>query len=162
MASGLDQNRITDWLNATVGESAGAGAPHLGSLSASFAASTSNLGHIRLMTANGSSTSNGTQLNGGSYVQGTGVQYGTGSGGFFSAATYGTGSGSTSNGSAVSQTGMPAATIAGIEIWDSAGTAPAYAASNRWWWGALSSSITTNNGDTLTFSIGSITVTLNG
>lgn len=161
MASGLDQNRITDWLNVTIGQSATSGGSHTGALAAPFSASASLLGHIRMMTANGNSTANGTELSGGSYVQGTGVQYGAGTSGCFSAATYGTGAGSTSNGSAVSQTGMPAATIQGIEIWDSAGTAPAYAASNRWWWGALSSPVTTNSGDTLTFAIGAVTVTLN-
>ena len=160
MASGLDQNRVTDWLNATIGESANASTPYTAVLATPFSGSSSELGHIRLMTANGSSTSNGTELSGGSYVQGTGVQYGTGSGGCFAAATYGTGSGSTSNGSAVSQAGMPAATLTGVEIWDSAGTAPAYSASHRWWWGALSSPVTTNNGDTLTFAISAVTVTL--
>ena len=161
MASGLDQNRVTDWLNATIGESCASGGSHTAVLATPFSGSASQFGHIRLMTVNGNSTSNGTELSGGSYVQGTGVQYGTGTSGNFGAAAYSSGAGSTSNGTAVSQTGMPAATTAGIEIWDSAGTAPAYAASNRWWWGALSSAVTTNNGDTLTFAIGAITVTLN-
>ena len=160
MASGLDQNRVNDWLNATIGESCNASTPFTAVLATPFSGSSGQLGHIRLMTVNGNSTSNGTELAGGSYVQGTGVQYGTGAGGCFTAASYGTGSGSTSNGTAVSQAGMPAATITGIEIWDSAGTAPAYAASHRWWWGALSSSVTTNNGDTLSFAIGAVTVTL--
>ena len=161
MASGLDQNRVNDWLNATIGESCNASTPFTAVLATPFSGSSGQLGHIRLMTVNGNSTANGTELAGGSYVQGTGVQYGTGSGGCFAAAAYSSGAGSTSNGTAVSQAGMPAATVTGIEIWDSAGTAPAYAASHRWWWGPLSSSVTTNNGDTLTFAISAITVTLN-
>jgi hypothetical protein len=160
VASGLDQNRVTDWLNATIGESCASGGAHTAVLATAFSGSASLLGHIRLMTTNGSSTVNGTELSGGSYVQGTGVQYGAGTSGCFSAAAYSPGAGSTSNGTAVSQAGMPAATIQGIEIWDSAGTAPAYAASNRWWWGALSSPVTTNNGDTLTFAISAVTVSL--
>lgn len=163
-SSGLDQHRVLDWLDATVGESTNASNPYTAVLATPFSGSSSQFGHIRLMVTNGNSTSLGSELaSSASYVAGTGVEYGTGGSGCFPAATYGTSSasGSTSNGSAVSQTNMPAATINGIEIWDSAGASPAYAASNRWWWGALSSPVTTNSGNTLTFGVGAVTVTLN-
>lgn len=98
--------------------------------------------HCRLMTANGSSTANGTELgSAGGYTAGTGAPTVT-----FSAAT----AGLKQSSSVVSVTNMPATTINGIELWDSAGT-PA-----RKWWGALSVPVTTNLGDTFTIAAGSI------
>lgn len=151
-ASGLDQARVNDWLDVIVGQSApGAGTAVLAN---GFTAGASNHGHVRLMTTNGSSTGNGTELSGGSYVQGTGIVYTTGTSGTFTASTYSSGSGSTQTNAALSQAGMPAATTVGIEIWDSAATPL------RWAWAALSSAITTNPGDTLTFSSGAILAAL--
>lgn len=99
---------------------------------------------LRLMTANGSATANGTELTGGSYVAG-------GSAVTFSAAT----SPSTSQTSASwSQTGMPAATTTGVEVWDIAGTPV------RQELGSLSPSKTTAAGDTLSFASGAITSVL--
>ena len=152
MASGMDQNRVNDFLNVAIGEaSTGTTA-----LTNGFHGGGSNLGHIRLITptVTWNSANNGTELSGGSYVQGTGITYATGPSGAFSASSYSSGAGSTSNNTTLSQTGMPAATIIGIEIWDSAGTPL------RWWWGALQSQITTNNGDTLSFTSGAIVATL--
>lgn len=100
----------------------------------------------RLMTANGSATSNGTELStSGGYTSGTGAPTVT----FASAA-----SGSKASNSAVTVTNMPATTIVGVELWDSAGT-PA-----RKWWGALSANKTTNSGDTFSIASGSLTASL--
>lgn len=152
MASGLDQNRVVDFLQVVTGYSA----PSAGTatLATGFTAGASNQGHIRLMTVNGSSTVNGTELAGGSYVAGTGIVYTTGTAGSFAAAAYSTSSGSIQTSATLSQAGMPAATTVGIEIWDSAATP------KRWPWGSLASAITTNNGDTLSFGAGAIQATL--
>lgn len=132
--SGLDAAHAANIVDASVG-------------TASFVATVTPL-RCRIMTANGSATANGTELaSGGSYVAGTGM----------SPATFG--SASTTTGQAVSnaaltQTGMPtAATLAGIELWDSAGTP------KRKWWGALTASKSTNAGDTFTVPAGSLTAT---
>lgn len=103
---------------------------------ASFTATTTPL-KCRLMTANGSSSSAGTEVTGGSYASQT-VTFASASG--LSASASGT----------VTYTGMPAATVVGVELWDSAGSPV------RKHWGALSASKTTNSGDTL--SITSLTV----
>lgn len=105
--------------------------------------------HLRLMTAQGSNTSNGTENTSGNspgYTAGgnsLGSQFcGTPSGG------------QQTNTNAVSwnATGSWATTVA-IEIWDTAATAL------RWLQGALTSSITgVANGDTVQFAVGSITV----
>lgn len=107
---------------------------------------TSGANHLRLMTANGSGTANGTELGtGGSYTAVTGITPAA-----FGAAS--TTTGGTSNTGVLSQTNMPAATITGIEIWDSA-TTPI-----RHWYGALATNKITAAGDTLSFSAANLTV----
>lgn len=102
--------------------------------------------HFRLMTANGSSTVNGTELaTGGGYVSGTGAPTVS-----FSASA----AGATSNNTAVTITNMPACTIVGGELWDSAGTP------GRKWWGALTSSLVINNGDTFNIATGALQLQL--
>lgn len=102
---------------------------------------------LRLMTANGSATSAGTELStSGGYTAGTGVSLS----GLMTTAS----AGSSSNNAAVNFTNMPAATIVGVEIWDSAGTPI------RKWFGALTASKTTNSGDTLSFATSSLTVSI--
>lgn len=96
---------------------------------------------LALVTANGSDSAAGTEVTGGSYAR----QNVT-----FSAAS----SGATSNSGAVSFTGMPAATIVGVEVWDSAGTPV------RLWYGPLSANKTTNSGDTFTIAAGDLDLTL--
>lgn len=95
----------------------------------------------RLMTANGSDSAAGTELTGGSYAAQTIA---------FPAQT----AGSTANSANVDFTGMPAATVVGLEIWDSAGTPV------RLWWGPLTASKTTASGDTLRLSAGAVTLAL--
>lgn len=127
----LDQTHANNIIDASLGTT-------------TFVATTTPL-KCRLMTANGSATANGTELtSGGSYVAATGL----------SPATFASASGeSASTSVALTQTNMPAATITGIELWDSNATP------KRKWWGALSASKTTNAGDTFTIASGSLTVT---
>lgn len=98
---------------------------------------------LRLMTANGSATSAGTAVTGGSYAaQNLTTALGTAS------------AGSITTTGVVTYTLMPAVTVVGVEVWDSAGTPV------RKWFGALTSSQTTNSGDTVSFAAGAFTVTL--
>lgn len=98
----------------------------------------------KLLTANASDTAGGTEVTGGSYPAG-GV------------ATTFTNPTSTSRQIAstadISFTGMPAATVTGIDITDSAG-------SRRLAYGPLAASKTVDAGDTLTFVAGSIVLSI--
>lgn len=96
---------------------------------------------LRLMTANGSDASAGTEVTGGSYVAQT-IAFTTAS------------SGAIENSGAISFTGMPAATVVGIEIYDSAGSP------KRLLYGALTSPRTVTAGDTVQFASGAIDITL--
>jgi len=96
---------------------------------------------LRLMTANGSDASAGTEVTGGSYVAQT-ITFTTAS------------SGAIENSGAISFTGMPAATVVGIEIYDSAGSP------KRLLYGALTTSRTVTAGDTVQFASGAIDITL--
>lgn len=93
-----------------------------------------------LVTANGSDSTAGTEVTGGTYARQTIA---------FPAASGGT----TSNGADVTFTGMPAATVVGVEIWDSAGTPV------RWWHGALTTSKTLQAGDELKLAAGDVDLT---
>jgi hypothetical protein len=102
--------------------------------------------HIRLMTANGSVSANGTELGtSGGYTAGTGTATVT-----WAAAS----AASAASNQAYTVTNMPATTIVGVELWDSNGTPKRQA------WGALSASKTTNSGDTFSIASGSITLAL--
>jgi hypothetical protein len=92
---------------------------------------------LRLMTANGSASAAGTEVTGGSYSSKT-IAFNAASGD------------SAAHTADITFTGMPAVTVVGVEIWDSAGTPV------RLWWGALTSSRTTLSGDDLKFAAGSI------
>lgn len=95
----------------------------------------------RLMTANGTDASAGTEVTGGSYASQTVT---------FSAAS----GGSTSNSADLVFNGMPACTVVGVEVWDSAGT-PA-----RIWYGALSANKTVNAGDPFKITAGQLQLSL--
>ncbi|GAB3884667.1 phage tail fiber protein [Terrabacter terrigena] len=113
---------------------------------AAFVATTTPI-RVRYMTANGTATANGTELaTSGGYTSGTGAPSVT----FASASTT---TGQAASNAAVTTTNMPATTIVGVELWDSAATP------KRKWQGALSASKTTNAGDTFTIPSGSLTVT---
>jgi hypothetical protein len=102
---------------------------------------------LRLMATNGSATSNGTEITaGGGYT----------AGGLTTASTWGSASGGsiTNSAAAITWTNMPAATVVGVELWDSAGTPKRIA------WGSITSR-TTVAGDTLSFATSSLSLTLN-
>lgn len=99
---------------------------------------------LALVTAAGSNTAAGTEVanaGGSSYSRQTIT---------FNAAS----AGSASNSAIVNFTNMPACTVVGVEIWDSAGTPI------RRYFGNLASSKTTALGDTLSFAAAAITVAL--
>jgi hypothetical protein len=131
--SGLDATHAANLVDGSLG-------------TAAFVATTGPI-KCRLMTANGSATSNGTELGtAAGYTAGTGAPSVT----FASASTT---TGQAASNSAVSVTNMPAATIVGVELWDSAGTP------KRKWWGALAANKTTVLGDTFTIASASLTAT---
>jgi hypothetical protein len=104
---------------------------------------------LRLMTATGTNTSNGTEATSGGCPGYTALGVSLG------ASAFGTPSaGQQTNNNAASWTASGAwATVTGIEIWDSAATPL------RWLQGALTSSITgVANGDTVQFAVGSLTI----
>ena len=96
---------------------------------------------LALVTANGSDATAGTEVSGGSYAR-QNITFGAASGG------------SISNDAVETFTGMPTCTVVGIELWDSAGTPERLA------YGSLTTSKSLTSGDTLEFSIGSITLSL--
>lgn len=102
--------------------------------------------HLRLMSAQGSNTVNGTELTTtGGYTAG-----GSTLGATFCAAPSG---GIQSNSNAVSWTATGTwATVNAIEIWDTAGTPL------RWLQGSITAITGVVNGDTVQFAVGSITL----
>ncbi|MEU6990377.1 hypothetical protein ABZ953_06900 [Streptomyces sp. NPDC046465] len=96
---------------------------------------------VALVTANGSDSAAGTESTGGSYAR-KNLAVGASS------------SGATSNSADIVWTGMPAGTIVGVEIWDSAGTPI------RWWYGALTTPRTLASGDECRFPAGALAVSL--
>ncbi len=96
---------------------------------------------LALMTANGSDSAPGTEVTGGSYARQT-ITFGAAS------------SGSITNGSAVTFTGMPACTVVGIEIWDNAGSPKRLA------YGPLTVSRTVSAGDSVEFATSAVTLSL--
>ncbi|MGW7053116.1 phage tail fiber protein [Streptomyces sp. NPDC054887] len=96
---------------------------------------------VALVTATGSDSAAGTEVTGGSYAR-QNVTLAAASGG------------ATSNTGDLVWTGMPVATVVGVEIYDSAGTPV------RWWHGALSASKTLQAGDELRIASGELDLTL--
>lgn len=96
---------------------------------------------VALVTANGSDTAAGTEVTGGSYAR-QDLSVGAASGG------------ATSNSADLVFTGMPAATVVGVEIWDSAGTPV------RLWYGALAASRTVSAGDELRVPAGDLDLSI--
>jgi hypothetical protein len=104
---------------------------------------------LRLMTAQGTNTSNGTEATAGNCPGYVALGSSLGASGFGAPSA-----GQQTNNNSVSWSATGAwTTITAIEIWDSAGTPL------RWLQGALTSSITgVANGDTVQFAAGSITI----
>jgi hypothetical protein len=96
---------------------------------------------VALVTAGGTDTTAGTEVTGGSYARQT----------ITAAAAV---NGATANSADLVFSGMPAATVVGVEIWDSAGTPV------RLWYGNLSASRTVAAGDELRLTAGSLTLAL--
>ena len=94
---------------------------------------------VRLMTANGTATSAGTEVVGGSYTAATGATWAVAA------------AGASSNTSVISFTDMPAATVVGVELWRGA---------TRAWFGALATPRTLTAGDDCEFVVGELDVTL--
>lgn len=101
---------------------------------------------LRLMSANGSDSTPGTEVvnAGGSSYAPQNVTIG---------AAVGNG-GPVTNTADVTFSNMPAGTVVGVEVWDSAGTP------FRWWWGPLNVSKATNLGDPATFLAGQLALTM--
>jgi hypothetical protein len=96
---------------------------------------------VALMTANGTDTAAGTEVVGGSYARQTLTM---------AAAVNGT----TSNSADLVFAGMPAATVVGVEVYDSAGSPV------RLWYGALTASRTVAAGDELRLTAGSLSLSI--
>lgn len=96
---------------------------------------------LALLTANGSDSAAGTEVTGGSYARPT-VVVGAASGG------------ATSNTNLIEVADMPACTVTGVAVYDSAGSPL------RIWHGTLSSSKTVNAGDTFQIPIGDLDLVL--
>jgi hypothetical protein len=97
---------------------------------------------LALVTVLGSASAAGTEVTGGSYArQSTGA---------FSAAA----AESAGNSSTITFANMPACTVVGVELWDSAGTPV------RILWGALSASRTYTAGDSAFFTAAELLVAL--
>jgi hypothetical protein len=96
---------------------------------------------VALVTANGDDATAGTEVTGGSYARQT-LTVGAASGG------------ATSNSADLVFTDMPACTVVGVEVWDSAGTPV------RLWYGALATSRTVAAGDELRLVAGSLALSL--
>ena len=123
------QAEATNMLNASLGK-------------ATYTATVTPL-KLKLVTSNGTATSAGTEVSGGSYVaQDVTSAIATGSGG------------ATSNSGVITFTGMPAVTVVGVELWDSASTPV------RKWYGSLTSSKTTASGDSISFAVGALTLSI--
>ena len=96
---------------------------------------------VSLVTALGTDTAAGTEVTGGGYARQT----------LSVAASV---NGATSNSADLAFTNMPATTVVGVEVWDSAGTPV------RLWYGALTASRTVSAGDELRLTAGSLTFSL--
>lgn len=93
---------------------------------------------VALVTAAGSDTAAGTEVTGGSYAR-------------QSLSVAAAASGATSNSADLVFAGMPAATVVGVEVWDSHVTTPV-----RLWYGPLTSPRTVLAGDELQILAGEL------
>ncbi|WP_309049103.1 hypothetical protein [Streptomyces sp.] len=96
---------------------------------------------VALVTVAGDDAAAGTEVAGGSYARND-VTFAAASGG------------AVANSADLLWTGMPAATLVGWEIWDSAGTPV------RWWYGPLDSSKTLALGDEFKIAAGGLSLSL--
>ena len=96
---------------------------------------------VALVTANGTASAAGTEVTGGTYArQDLTVSVPTG--------------GATTNATEILFAGMPACTVVGVEVWDSAGSPV------RFWYGAAGTPRTVIAGDDLRIAAGELDFTL--
>lgn len=107
---------------------------------AAFSAPTTPM-KVRLMTVNGTDSTNGTEVTGGSYVSQTGT---------FDDATLGP----CANDAVIDFVNMPACVVVGVEVWDTAGTP------KRFWYGATVVPKSVELGDTFRIEAGDLALTL--
>jgi hypothetical protein len=96
---------------------------------------------VALVTVAGDDATAGTEVTGGSYVRKT-LTVGAASGG------------AVANSADLDWTGMPACTVVGWEIWDSAGTPI------RWWYGPLDANKTLAAGDEFKLTAASLSLAI--
>jgi hypothetical protein len=96
---------------------------------------------VALVTAAGDDATAGTEVSGGSYARQT-LTVGAAA------------SGQTTNSADLVFNGMPASTVVGIEVWDSAGTPV------RWWYGPLDTPRTLAAGDQLRIAASTLVLSL--
>jgi len=96
---------------------------------------------VRLMTTNGNDASAGIEVVGGSYTEETAT---------FGAAPSG---GPAQNTNLIRFDSMPAVTVVGFEVWDSA------AVPIRWHWAAFAASVVIAAGEPAEFAIGALDIT---
>lgn len=96
---------------------------------------------VALVTTSGTASAAGTEVTGGSYVR-------------KNLTVVTPASGATSNSADLLWTGMPACTVVGVEVWDSAATPV------RWWHGILTANKTLQAGDECRFTAGQLVFTL--
>ncbi len=99
----------------------------------------------RLMTANGTATTNGTEVtnSGGSTYASQDV----------GAAITSVAALPVTNSAAITWTNLPTATVVGLELWDNAGTP------KRKWFGSLAATKSVSLGDSLSIAAGALSVT---
>lgn len=96
---------------------------------------------LALMTVAGSDSAAGTEVVGGSYARQT-------------LTVAAVASGASSNDAVIEFAGMPACTVVGVEVYDSAGTP------FRWWYGPIAANKTYGAGDTARIPIGDLDLDL--
>lgn len=130
--SNIDQVEATNMLAASLGK-------------ASYTAAVTPI-KGRMMTANGTATSNGTEVtnSGGSTYASQTVE----------TALPAPAAGSVSNTSAITWANLPTSTLVGLELWDSAGTP------KRKWFGSLAASKSVLLGDSVTLLAGSLVISV--
>ncbi len=128
----IDQAEGTNWLAASLAK-------------ATYTATVSPV-RGRLMSANGTWTANGTELTnaGGSAYASVDVTSKLGT----------VAASAVTNTSDITWTNLPASTVVGLELWDSAGTP------KRKWFGALSASKTVALGDSLTIAASALNISV--
>lgn len=130
MAGGLVQAEAVRLLEASTGKTA-------------YVAPTTGM-DLELTTTLPTATAAGTAVAGGSYAKQP-VTW---------AAAVGGAPSTIANSGALNYTNMPAATVVGIDVYDRNGTP------RRAWWGPLTASRTTLLGDSITFAIGALSLSL--